>query len=738
MAFTNSPLATYSRISPNKTVNRNHTIDRITPHCVVGQLSAAAMANLSLFTVYDPNYGASCNYGIGTMGDVALIVEEKDRSWCSSSPENDNRAVTIECASDTVDPYKINDTVYNKLIELCIDICRRNGKDTLLWFGDKAKTLAYNPKSNEMVLSVHRWFANKACPGDYIYKRLNTIAETVTNALRGAPVASGDRYVVRLSFDQPATQTNSFNNLDYAKAEADRHPGYSVYEAKTGECVYTSLQELGYTPDEWIAMIAPICKDLAAKTAILPSVVIAQTALETGWGTTDLTRKYNILGMKCDLINSTWKDHSTWTGEVYRKVTPEYHNGVLVYVEDDFRVYQTFRQCVEDYENFLLYVRNDKGYKYRRVQGMTDPKEVIHAIRIGTGTDAKPEGYCTDPAYETKILKIIKDYDLTQFDTVTTEPKDIYYVQRSLDETQFRLGKFHVLDNAKRQADEHWGYKVYNVETGLCVYEPKLSKVQKLVAKCLQFNDYVIWDIKNSRIWRYYNNKRSAKTFWLTRDKKLYMTNCMGGCYFAWEDIGIPTSALQWYGSKNEIHWLNDHAKKDAEKYFEFIRLNGKTVQKGISDGTIQPGDGLTYEGMAHTNIYLGGGTSFDTGHAYCKGSGEGAEYMKWVGEVPHKTAKVAYIVRMRPDAKRIVYRVQINAFNSKESADSCAAKCKEKTKHLTPDGEGLSAFVEKMSDGKWHVFCGSFDANSGAEERRDLLREPYLYPDAFIKQVYI
>lgn len=728
MAFTNSPLTTYTRISPNRTVNRNHAIDRITPHCVVGQLSAPAMANLSMFTIYDEINGASCNYGIGRDGDVALVVEEKDRSWCSSSKENDHRAVTIECASDTKHPYSITDAVWNTLIKLCTDICRRNGKDRLIWFGDKNKTLAYNPKPNEMILTVHRWFANKACPGDFIYARLGLLADTVTKALGGSAEPVADKYVVRLSYKQPETQTNSYNNLDYAKAEADRHPGYSVYVAETGECVYTSLQELGYTPDEWIAMIMPICVELATKYHILPSVVFAQTALETGWGTTDLTRRFNVLGMKADLINNTWKDHSVWDGEVYRKVTPEYHNGQLIYVEDNFRVYKTFRECIDDYENFLLYVRNDKGYKYRRLHGKTDPAEVINIIRVGTGTNKNPEGYCTDPNYESKILKIIKDYNLTQYDSVMTETKDIYAVQRSRDETQFRLGLYHVLNNAMAQADEHWGYKVFNIETGACVYEPKLTLLQKLIAKCLQFNDFVIWDNKNGRQWRYYNNKRSAPTFWETRDKKLYITNCMGGVSFACKDAGIPSSALQWYGIPGGIRWLTGNAKKDAEKYFNIIEVKGKTVSKCIKDGTILPGDIITYMGMAHTNMYLGNGTSYDAGHAYCKGSGEGAEYTKWVGETAHPNSKVACVLRLADKTNtKYIYRVQLGAYTEEKYAKRRVTTVKNKS--------GFDSFIEHTDC--YRVFCGSFENKANAEKRvADLAAHGI--KDAIIKAVKV
>ena len=126
---------------------------------------------------------ASSNYGIDKDGRVALYVEEKNRSWCSSSNANDQRAVTIECASDTTEPYAFRDVVYQTLIKLCVDICKRNGKNKLIWFGDKNKTLNYSPKSNEMVLTVHRWFANKSCPGNWMYARMGDLASKVTAQL---------------------------------------------------------------------------------------------------------------------------------------------------------------------------------------------------------------------------------------------------------------------------------------------------------------------------------------------------------------------------------------------------------------------------------------------------------------------------------------------------------------------------------------------------------------------------
>ena len=92
---------------------------------------------------------------------------------------------TTECASDTTEPYAFNDVVYQKLITLCVDICKRNGKKKLLWLGDKEKTLNYEPNSDEMVLTVHRWFVNKSCPGKWMYARMGDLAEKVTTQLGG-------------------------------------------------------------------------------------------------------------------------------------------------------------------------------------------------------------------------------------------------------------------------------------------------------------------------------------------------------------------------------------------------------------------------------------------------------------------------------------------------------------------------------------------------------------------------
>lgn len=238
MAYTNSSLVSYTKLSPNHSGQRTHSIDRITPHCVVGQCSVETLGSI----FYPTSRQASCQYGIGSDGRIGMYVEEKNRSWCSSSNANDQRAITIECASDTTDPYAMNSKVYDALIKLCVDICKRNGKKKLIWLGDKDKTLNYNPKSDEMVITVHRWFANKSCPGNWLYARLGDLAAKVTAQLAGTtttpetPTAS--LYRVRKTWSDSKTQKGAFKVLSNAKKCADDNAGYSVFDEK-GNVVYT-------------------------------------------------------------------------------------------------------------------------------------------------------------------------------------------------------------------------------------------------------------------------------------------------------------------------------------------------------------------------------------------------------------------------------------------------------------------------------------------------------------------
>ena len=234
MAYTNSKLVNYTRISPNRSVNRNHKIDTVSIHCVVGQCSVETLGSIFASTSKE----ASSNYGIGYDGRIGMYVEEKDRSWCTSSASNDNRAITIEVASDTYHPYRVKDVAYKSLIKLLVDICKRNGIKKLVWSTNKSERMNHLNGCN---MTVHRDYANKSCPGDYLYNLHGQIAKEV-NAQLGSGTSSTTKktlYRVRKTWKDVKSQKGAFNDLSNAKKCADENKGYSVFD-ENGKAVYTS------------------------------------------------------------------------------------------------------------------------------------------------------------------------------------------------------------------------------------------------------------------------------------------------------------------------------------------------------------------------------------------------------------------------------------------------------------------------------------------------------------------
>lgn len=169
-----------------------------------------------------------------------MYVEEKDRSWCSSSASNDNRAITIECASDSYEPYAINDKVYKSLIKLCVDICKRNGIKKLMWKADKSLIGQVNKQN----MTVHRWFnSGKSCPGEYIYSRLGKIANEVNAQLGVKTVTSKKsnteiaKEVIRGSWgngvERKRRLTAAGYNYTAVQAEVDRMLGKKTSTVST-------------------------------------------------------------------------------------------------------------------------------------------------------------------------------------------------------------------------------------------------------------------------------------------------------------------------------------------------------------------------------------------------------------------------------------------------------------------------------------------------------------------------
>lgn len=216
MGFSNSPLVSYTALSPNHSGLRNHSIDTISIHCMAGNLSVETCGRVFAPT----SRQASSNYGIGSDGRIALYVEEKNRSWCTSSSSNDNRAITIEVANCTGGPdWKISNAALLALIDLCEDICKRNNIKELKWCGDKS-LIGQVDKQN---LTVHRWFAAKACPGDYLYKIHSYLVEEVNKRLKPEVVllTSANDITWELNHSYfPITETKKFvEALQKAKDE---------------------------------------------------------------------------------------------------------------------------------------------------------------------------------------------------------------------------------------------------------------------------------------------------------------------------------------------------------------------------------------------------------------------------------------------------------------------------------------------------------------------------------------
>ena len=413
MGYSNSSLVAYTLLSPNHSGLRTEQIDRISPHCVVGQCTAEGLGDW----FHKSSTQASSNYGIDRNGRVGLYVEEKNRSWCTSSNANDQRAVTIECASDKAEPYAMHQVVYDRLIDLCEDICRRNGKKKLLWFGDKNKSLNYQPKADEMVITVHRWFANKSCPGDWLYARLGDLAAKVTSRL-----GSGNVEVI-----PSGMQAGEFQGL---------------------------------TEEQVLAKVGPLFTADQKKSGILASVSMAQFILESGYGKSELALgANNCFGMKNSLSGNTWSG-SVWDGvSIYKKKTQEQEeDGSYVTVTAEFRKYLNVDDSIADHSAYLLGAKNGEKFRYDGLKGCSAYKKAVQIIKDG--------GYATSLTYVEKLCGIIEKWNLTKWNVKPSSSSDIvvkyYRVRKNWKDAASQLGAYTVLDNAKAMAEKHEGYTVYD------------------------------------------------------------------------------------------------------------------------------------------------------------------------------------------------------------------------------------------------------------------------------------
>lgn len=417
--MSNSPLVSYTRLSPNHSGKRTHAIDRITPHCVVGQVTVQSLGN-----VFAPaSRQASSNYGIGLDGAVGMYVDEGNRSWCSSSNANDQRAVTIECASDTTAPYAFRPVVYDRLIELCVDICKRNGKTKLIWIGDKTKALAYTPKSGEMLLTVHRWFAAKSCPGDWMYARMGDLAAKVTAQLSGSGSTGGT-----------GTADDGTAIMGTAKATAAQMTAYirGVNPA---------------IPQSVIDMI-PLYISEGKAEGVRGDVAFAQSCLETG--------NFGFAGSAVKLVQNNFCGMGVTSNGVKGNSFDTPQLGIRAQIQH-LKAYAS----TDD----LKQARVDPRFQYVQ-RGCAKYVEWL-------GQQENPHGlgWAAGAGYGSKILRILADVIATQAGgSGTTKPSDnLYRVRKSWADASSQIGAYSILANAKAMADSHPGYTVYD-STGKAVY----------------------------------------------------------------------------------------------------------------------------------------------------------------------------------------------------------------------------------------------------------------------------
>ena len=212
----NSSLVNYTKLSPNYNV-RDRKISKITIHHMAGNLTVETCGNIFASSARE----ASANYGIGSDGRVGLYVEEKNRSWASANRENDMMAVTIEVANDGGAPdWHVSDVAIAKLIDLCVDICKRNGIEKLNYTGDTRGNV-----------TRHNMFVPTSCPGPYLQSKFPYIVSEVNKSL----CASEEMYRIRKSWADAKSQIGAYRNLENAKKACPS--GYYVFNS-AGKVVY--------------------------------------------------------------------------------------------------------------------------------------------------------------------------------------------------------------------------------------------------------------------------------------------------------------------------------------------------------------------------------------------------------------------------------------------------------------------------------------------------------------------
>ncbi|MGI6019763.1 MAG: glucosaminidase domain-containing protein [Marvinbryantia sp.] len=451
------------------------------------------------------------------------------------------------------------------------------------------------------------------------------------------------------------------------------------------------------------ARLLEICRPIAEKSDLFPSVCAAQTILESGYCTTELAKKANnVCGMKCMLSGNTWSG-STWDekSKVTIRTAEQDSNGNVYYVNADFRAYPCIEDSIADRCAYLLGAKNGSQLRYDGIQECQNYREQIELIKAG--------GYATDVAYVNKICNIIERFDLAKYDRVVNTPKEVWYRVRKTWGTTMngQIGAYHDLEKAKEVADANPGYSVYD-ESGNVIYPKKLTG-NDLLDTLADFQEQLQKDIAAGRKWIYSNSGCSIKMSTALK-KGNRKCNCALLVRWALRKLGLLNDD-NWWGEKGgKIVWKGT-SKQQMLKYFDLLHVSGKkTVNQAIKDGTLQSGDIVTYVNMQHTNVYAGNGKWFDAGHAYCKGTGEGAVFKSWYGDTVHGSQPIGYILRRKeseqPEEK--LHIVREGMYIKKANADRRCAEI---------NNAGIDCIVKRVGD-MWWTQCGAFKNLENAKER--------------------
>ena len=680
--MSNSSLVSFTQISPNKNSPRNHTIDTVTVHCVVGQLSVETMGNMFAQSSYE----ASCNYCIGSDGRVGLIVNEEDRSWCSSSRDNDNRAITIECASDLKHPYAVNDKVYASLINLLADICQRNGIDALRWQADSS--LIGHPEKQNM--TAHRWFAAKECPGDYLYSRFGQIADEVNARLGSGETAQPEEpkyYYVRTDWENKESQLGAY--VVFENAISACPAGYKVYdwdgnEVYANAAVTTGTQTAEFaslTEEQAAARLLEICRPIAVSYGLFPSVCAAQTILESGYCTTELAKKANnVCGMKCTLSGNTWSG-STWDGvsKVNIRTAEQDSSGNSYYIYADFRKYPCIEDSISDRCAYLLGAMNGNSLRYAGIQDCKDYTEQITLIKNG--------GYATDVSYISKICNIIERFNLDIYDDQMAEgaPAVQYYVRKSWMDAESQLGAYEELQNAQKAVDSNWQYNVYD-STGKELYNGRKALIDRAV-------DWAV-GIANDDSHGYTNGDWGPEYSCISLVMEAY-TNAgldLGKCNIGklpdrlidrcFEDVTAEVDLTSGQGlAKGDILWyVNTDKHGHTEMYIGDSKMVGA---RGDTDGKAGDSQGDEISVVAYSN--LGWQQAFRLPDGYSD-------------DTDQETGGTT-------DPADAIYRVQAGAYTVEANAKNMCAKI---------ISAGYDAFV-KQEDEMYKIQAGAYSVRENA-----------------------